>query len=157
MKEIHFYANKTSNLLLFIISTLFCFAFIYFYDDLQNEISLKVIVLHLTFMLFLFIFVVSFLLLIRRKPLLTITDVQIISYNILRKNNTVNFKDISKFYISKNTFRGIKTTEYIYIVLNNSKEKKSLFLLDQQNIQVDILNVKATDLLKILNDRLKYA
>ncbi len=84
--------------LLFIISNLFCFAFIYFYDDLQNEISLKVIVLHLTFMLFLFIFVVSFLLLIRRKPLLTITDVQIELILTLKKIMISILQDFHFFY-----------------------------------------------------------
>lgn len=69
----------------------------------------------------------------------------------------IEFENISKFYVEKNTYRRIKTTEYIYIILNNPKEKKSFLLLDQQNIQVNILNIKTEDLLKILNDRLKYA
>ncbi|WP_410693326.1 STM3941 family protein [Chryseobacterium sp. SIMBA_038] len=159
MKDLHFYSNKTSNLFLFIVSFLFCVAFVYFYEDLQRKSLFKIIISHFAFILCLFGSAYSFLLLIRRKPLLTISNTHIIIYNLLRKDISVNFEDISKFTVSITTnYRGIKTTEQINIILKSNTKNNNLsseFPILHEIIQTDILNIKTNDLLKILNDKLK--
>lgn len=159
MKEIHFYSNKIKSLILFIISGGFCLLFILFYEKLENESLFKVIISHLGFLLFLFSFIYSMFFLIRRKPLLTITDAEIIIHNLLRKSASVKFEEISKFFTSNTTYHGIKTTEYINIVMKypkNPSQKRFLgYSNSQEIIQTDMLNVKTSELLKILKKKLK--
>lgn len=100
MNEVHFYSSKIKSFFLLIISGFFTFSFIYFYDDLKYKNLFKVIILYLGFALFLFGVIYSMILLLRRKPLLSVTDTQIIIYDILRKPVTLNFKDISHFMLS---------------------------------------------------------
>lgn len=161
MKEIHFYSSKIKSLLMFIISSVFCYLFFHFYKKLDNENLFKVIISHLGFILFLFGFFYSIILLLRRKPLLTITNTQIIIHSTLAKTVLINFEDISSFFVSTTRFRGIKTTEYIFIVTKSSMKNKDSsklyteFSNPKHSIQTDILNIKTNDLLKILNDKLK--
>ncbi|WP_442784946.1 STM3941 family protein [Chryseobacterium sp. MYb264] len=154
MNEVHFYSNKTKNLLSFITSAIFCTAFIYSYEDLQNKKLTTVIISHLAFLLFTFGSGSTFLLLIRKKPLLTITNTEIIIYNLLSKTISVKFENISNFYIHKSTYRGIKTTESINIVYNRKNKQK---FFGSHNIQTNTLNVKTEDLLKILNSYLQLS
>ncbi|MBB4807725.1 hypothetical protein HNP38_003041 [Chryseobacterium defluvii] len=166
MKEVHFYSNKIKSSILLVISGLFTFSFVYFYDGLKHKNMFNVIVLHLAFLLFLFGVVYCLLLLLRRKPLLTITPTQIIIYNVLKKADYVNFEDISGFFVTNTTHRGIKTTEHINIVMKNPKQiKTSLsktllkffpqFSHVRYSIQTDILNVKTSSLLILLKKKLK--
>jgi len=117
------------------------------------------IMLYLVLIILIFGIIYSLILLFRRKPLLTVTNSQIIIYNILGKSSAVNFEDIKSFHVSNTTHRGIKTSEQINIFLKHPKEnssKKSVFsLYFTQHISVDILNVKTKVLLELLNDRLK--
>ncbi|MGO4709306.1 STM3941 family protein [Chryseobacterium sp. 2TAF14] len=144
------------------MSAFFSISFIFY--DLGNKKIFSVIISYLAFILFTFGWIFALFLLFRRKPLLTITDDQIIIYNILTKSKIINFKDISSFYVSTNSFRGIKTTEQINIILKTSAKKSPsihkknkiswLFLSIEESIQTDILNVRTKDLLKILNHRI---
>jgi len=158
MKEIHFYSNKIKSLIILIISVGFCLLFIQSYDKLENQILYKVIILHFGFLLFLFSSIYSILLLLRRKPLLSITNSGIIIHNLLRKPVSVKFEEISKFSVSDTRYRGLKTTEYIHIVLKypeNASHKKFPIYSNAQNvIQSDILNIKTSKLLEILNKKL---
>lgn len=159
MNEIHFYSNKIKSLFLLIVSIGFCLLLSQFYRKLGNEGLGKIILFYLGFTIFIFSSILSILLLLRTKPLLTITDAEIIIHNILRKSVSVKFEEISKFFISNNTFRGIKTTEYIHIVLKypeNASHKKFPIYSNAQNvIQSDILNIKTNKLLEILNKKLE--
>ncbi len=140
---------------MFVFSALFTYNFIFM--DMGRYSLFKVIMFNLGFVLFLFGLIYSLILLIRRKPLLTITDKQIIIYGVLEKRTLVDFKDIKSFYISNTTHRGIKTTESIFIVLKPDENKKSdkLSFYFHQAIKVDILNVKTRVLLELLNSRLE--
>ncbi|WP_394801807.1 STM3941 family protein [Chryseobacterium daecheongense] len=166
MNEVHFYSSKIKSFFLLIISGFFTFSFIYFYDDLKYKNLFKVIILYLGFALFLFGVIYSMILLLRRKPLLSVTDTQIIIYDILRKPVTLNFKDISSFYVVSTHHRGLKTNEQICIITTFQKKKANSFLnrniskifpsfsYVQYGIQTSLLNVKTNELLKLLNKRL---
>ncbi len=147
-KEVHFYSNKIKSLILLIISFIFIFAFLN--KKLGNAGLGLIIMFYLGFLLSSFGVVYSILLLFRTKPLLTVTDKQIIICNLLRKSTTINFEDISSFYISNTTFRGIKTSESIYI---NIKSNPDPFDRKENVISTDLLNVKTSALLEILNSR----
>lgn len=167
MNEIHFYSSKIKSLILLIISTIFTFSFIYFYDDLKYKSFFKVTVVHLGFILFLFGVIYSMILLLRRKPLLTITDTQIIIYDIFRKPVTIDFKDISSFSVFSTYHRGLKTNEQICIVMKFQKKKANSFWnrniskifpsfsYVQYGIQCNLINAKTNELLKLLNKRLR--
>ncbi|MFL9833354.1 STM3941 family protein [Chryseobacterium terrae] len=153
----NYYSNRLKSFLLFSISAFFSVSFIFY--DLGNKKIFSVIISYLAFILFTFGWIIALLLLFRRRPLLTITDDQIIIYNILAKPRPINFKDISSFYVLANSFRGIKTGENIHIILKSSAKKTDsknilsrLFFSVDASIQSDLLNVKTKDLLKILND-----
>ncbi|MBL1223079.1 hypothetical protein JET18_19705 [Chryseobacterium sp. L7] len=156
MKELHFYSSKMTSVILFVISAVFVYLF--FSLD-QDRYSVFMVVMHnLGFALFSLGLIYSIVLLFRRKPLLTITDHQIIIYHMFAKPVSVGFGDIVSFYVSDTRHRGIKTTEHIFIVLKSAYQnrkggKSSPF--NQQSIQVDILNVKAKVLLELLNSRLE--
>ncbi|ROH95424.1 hypothetical protein EGI15_06150 [Chryseobacterium cucumeris] len=147
-KEVHFYSNKIKSLILLIISFIFILAFLN--KKLGNAGLGLIVIFYLGFLLCSLGVVYSILLLFRTKPLLTVTDKQIIIYNLLRKPTTINFEDISSFYISNTTFRGIKTSESIYI---NIKSNPDPFGRKGSVINTDLLNVKASALMEILNSR----
>lgn len=123
MDDKNYYTNKLKSFILFIISAFFSVSFMYY--DLGNKKIFSVIIAYFAFIFLTFGWIFSLFLLFRRKPLLTITDGQIIIYNVFSKPFTINFKDISSFYISSNSFRGIKTTEQINIILKTSAKKPS--------------------------------
>lgn len=80
MEEHHFYASKIKDLVLLIICCVFTSGL--FYIDFEDENLFIVIVLYLGMALFSIGIINSVLLLIRTKPLLTVTDQQIIVYNV---------------------------------------------------------------------------
>jgi len=147
MAEVYCYSNKIKSLIIFIISSLFIFIF-FLYKDLGNVGLGTIIMFDLGFLLFSITVVYSILLLFRTKPLLTITDKQIIIYNLLRKPTTINFEAILSFYISNTTFRGIKTSKSICIAI-----KGDPFGRKGNIINTDLLNVKTNALLEELNCR----
>src|SRR5690606_42121858 len=65
------------------------------------------------FLLFVFGIILSLLLLFRRKPLLTITDNQIIIHNVIAKSKIVEIDNINSFFIVNNYHRGIATNRQI--------------------------------------------
>ncbi len=147
-KEVHFYSSKIKSLLALVIA--FIFILVFFNKKLGNAGLGLIVMFYLGFLLSSFGVVYSILLLFRIKPLLTVTDKQIIIYNLLRKPTTINFEDISSFYISNTTFRGIKTNESIYISIKSNLDP---FGKKGSVINTDLLNVKASALLEILNSR----
>lgn len=147
-KEVHFYSNKIKSLIALVISFIFILAFLN--KKLGNAGLGLIIMFYLGFLLSLFGVAYSILLLFRTKPLLTVTDKQIIIYNLLRKPTTINFEDISSFYISNTTFKGIKTSESIYITIKTDPDS---FGKKDNTINTDLLNVKTIALLEILNSR----
>jgi hypothetical protein len=159
MKEIHFYSSKIKSLLLLIVSIGFCLLISQFYKNLGNEGLGKVILFYFGVTIFIISSILSTLLILRRKPLLIITDTEIIIHYLLRKSVSIKFEEISKFFTSNTTYRGIKTNEYINIVMKypkNPSQKRFLgYSSSQEIIQTDMLNVKTSELLKILNKKLK--
>ncbi|WP_394366434.1 STM3941 family protein [Chryseobacterium viscerum] len=148
LKEVHFYSNKIKSLILLVIGC--AFIFIFFNKNLGNAGLGTIIMFYLGFLLFSFGAVYSILLLFRTKPLLTITDQNIIIYKLLSKPTTINFEDILSFYISDTTFRGIKVGECICITM---KSNLKFFDRTENIINTDILNVKTNTLLGELNSR----
>lgn len=134
------------------------FVYIFFSLDKDRYSVFGVVMQYLGFILFLFSLIFSIALLLRRKPMLTVTDQQIIIYHMLVKKSLISFEDIASFYISDNRHRGIKIAEHILIVLKSpEKTKKNAKIAPyfSQSIQADILNVKAKVLLELLNTRLE--
>lgn len=146
MIEVHFYSNKIKSLLQLVIAC--AFIFIFFNKNLGNAGLGTIIMFYLGFLLFSVMAVYSILLLFWTKPLLTITDRQVIIYHLLRKPKTINFEDILSFYISNTTFQGIKTSESIYITIKGDPCGKKGNI-----INTDLLNVKTSALLEELNCR----
>ncbi|MGA9212001.1 STM3941 family protein, partial [Kaistella sp.] len=119
MKELNFYSNKLRSFLLFFISSIFIIAGIFLGDKLINfeEKLFKSVILICGFLLFSFGIILSLLLLTRKKPLLTITNSQIIIHNVLTSSKTVEFKNIKSFFIVNTYHRGITTNRQIFIEL----------------------------------------
>jgi hypothetical protein len=141
------------------ISLIFIFLSVKY--DLGNKNMGTVIIFNLGFVFFLFCGICSLLLLLRRKPMLTVTDRQIIIYNFIRKPKVINLEDVSSFYTSTQKHRGIKTIEFVHIAMKalpknkHSFQKESLkFFPNNEVIHADILNVKTKTLLELLNSRL---
>lgn len=170
MKELNFYSNKLTSFLLLIISLIFVIGGIFVKEEMLNfeDKPFKTIFLIFGFLLFLFGIILSLLLLFRRKPLLTITDTQIIIHNVLAKTKIVDINNINSFYIVNNYHRGIATNRQIFIELKKPDIKysktwlyKSLLKLSkpvansQYSIQTDFLDVKQKKLLEILNKQIK--
>lgn len=164
MKEQHFYSHKIKSLILLIISSVFTIGLSYI--DFKNENLFVIVVLSLGITLFSFGILYSILLLVRSEPLLTITDKQIIVYNVVRKPTCIQFDDVALFFISDIRHYGIKTSEYIYVIMKKPKEnmnivdKVALTVFPQfkgvrYSIQTDMLNVKAKVLLELLNSRIR--
>ena len=172
MKEVNFYSNKLTSFLLFLISSIFVIAGIFFGDKLINfeEELFKSAILVFSFLLFSFGIILSLLLLTRKKPLLTITNSQIIIHSVLTSSKTIHIENIKSFFIVNSHYRGIKTNRQIFIELNKPSEKysKTLFYKflnkinkpianSQYSIQTDFLNIKQQKLLELLNKKIKNA
>lgn len=172
MKEEHFYSNKLTSFLLLLISSIFVFAGIFLGEKMINfeEKLFKSLILIFSFLLFSFGIVLSFLLLTRKNPLLTITNSQIIIYSVLTSSKTIQIDNIKSFFIVNNHYRGIKTNRQIFIELNKPTEKytKTRFYKflnkiskpianSQYSIQTDFLNIEQQKLLELLNKKIKKA
>lgn len=153
MKEHHFYSSKMTSFILLVISAVF--VYLYFSLDQDRYSVFMVVIYNLGFVLFSLGLIYSIVLLFRRKPLLTITDHQIIIYHMFAKPVSVGFGDIVSFYVSDTRHRGIKTTEHIFIVLKSADQEGKSSPFNQQSIQVDILNVKTKVLLDLLQTKLR--
>lgn len=159
MKAVHFYSSKIMGIMMLGISLIFILLFEKY--DLGNKNMGTVIIFNLGFVFFLFCGIYSLLLLLRRKPMLSITDRQIIIYNFIRKPKVINLEEVSSFYKSTQKHRGIKSAEFVHIVMKappknkHSFRKESLKLFpNNEVIHTDILNVKTKTLLELLNNRL---
>ncbi|MCS4305669.1 STM3941 family protein [Chryseobacterium sp. BIGb0232] len=164
MKERHFYSSKIKSLILLIISCVFTFGLSY--TDFKDENIFIIGILSLGIALFSFGILYSILLLVRTEPLLTVTDKQIIVYNVLRKPTFIKFDEVTLFFIVDMRHYGIKTSSYICVIMNQPKknpnvlDKVSTTVFPQlkgirYSIQTDILNVKAKVLLELLNSRIR--
>lgn len=135
-----------------------------------EEKLFKSLILIFSFLLFSFGIVLSFLLLTRKNPLLTITNSQIIIYSVLTSSKTIQIDNIKSFFIVNNHYRGIKTNRQIFIELIKPTEKytKTRFYKfinkiskpitnSQYSIQTDFLNIKQQKLLELLNKKIKNA
>ncbi|SDI58940.1 hypothetical protein SAMN05421846_11048 [Chryseobacterium taeanense] len=163
MNEIHFYSSKIKSIILLIISFGFVYFFIYSYEELTYKSYFIIMMSHFVFILFCFGIIYSMILIFRRKPLLTINENEIIIFYPLRKKVLIPFEDIGGFFISSSSYRGIKTSHQINIVMKNVKLKKNKIVKTifpqfenmQYAIQSDLLNVKTKKLIIILNSYLK--
>lgn len=170
MKEENFYSNKLTSFLLLLISSIFIILGIFLGKKLIDfeENLFKSIILIFSFLLFLFGFVLSLLLLTRKKPLLTITNTQIIIHSALYSSKTIQIDNIKSFFIVNNHYRGIKTNRQIFIELHKPTENytKTWFYRflnkvskpianSQYSIQTDFLNIKQQKLLELLNKKIK--
>ncbi|RXM49699.1 MULTISPECIES: STM3941 family protein [unclassified Chryseobacterium] len=164
MKEQHFYSNKIKSIILLVISSVFTIGLSQL--NFGDENLFVIVMLSLGITLFSFGILYSILLLVRSEPLLTVTDKQIIIYNVLRKPTFIRFDDVALFFISDTRHYGIKTSEYIYVIMKKPKEnmnivdKVALTVFPQfkgvrYSIQTDMLNVKAKVLLELLNSRIR--
>ncbi|TDU43491.1 hypothetical protein BXY82_0903 [Gelidibacter sediminis] len=170
MKELNFYSKKSSSFLLLVISSLIVIAGIFLEDKLINfqEKPFKTVLLILSFLLFAFGIILSILLLTRTKPLLTITNNQIIIHSVLTSSKTVEIKNVKSFFIVNTYNRGIATNRQIFIELYKPTENYTNMWLhkfirriskplanSQYAIQTDFINIKQQELLEILNKRIK--
>jgi hypothetical protein len=164
MKEQYFYSNKIKSIILLVISSVFTIGLSQL--NFGDENLFVIVMLSLGITLFSFGILYSILLLVRSEPLLTITDKQIIVYNVVRKPTFIQFDDVALFFISDIRHYGIKTSEYIYVIMKKPKEnmnivdKVALTVFPQfkgvrYSIQTDMLNVKAKVLLELLNSRIR--
>ncbi|HLV51374.1 MAG TPA: STM3941 family protein [Flavobacterium sp.] len=166
MRELNFYSNKFTSALLLIISSLFVIGVFFTREKILNfeENPFKSTMLFLGFLLFVFSIILSLLLLFRKKPLLTITNTQIIIYNVLAKKKVIDISNVESFFIVNNYHRGIATNRQIYIELKVPGVKYSSSWIykfiakfsksianSQYSIQTDFLNIKQKKLLEILN------
>ncbi|OCA78350.1 hypothetical protein BBH99_08665 [Chryseobacterium contaminans] len=164
MKEHHFYSSKIKSLILLIISCVFTFGISYI--DFKDENLFIIVMLSLGITLFSFGILYSILLLVRTEPLLTVTDKQIIVYNVLRKPTFIRFDEVALFFIVDMRHYGIKTSSYICVIMKQPKENTNV--IDKvsstvfphlkgirYSIQTDILNVKTKVLLDLLNSRIR--
>jgi hypothetical protein len=170
LKELNYYSNKGTSFLLFLLSAIFIVAGIFFHDDIINfeQKPFKSSILVMGFLLFAFGIVLSLLLLARKKPLLTITNNQIIINSVLTSAKVVEINNIKSFFIVNTYNRGIATNRQIFIELKKPTEAyrnmwfyKFLFKINkpmansQYSIQTDFLNIKQQKLLEILNQKIK--
>ncbi|UUV22100.1 STM3941 family protein [Paenimyroides aestuarii] len=170
MEELNFYTNKLSSFLLLFISTTFVVFGIFLGDKMVDfeEKPFKSVILVLIFLLITFGIVLSILLLGRKKPLLVITDKQIIIHSVLTSSKTIEFNNVKSFFIVNNYYYGIKTNRQIFIELKKPTENFSnmwfyKFLSKiskplanaQYSIYKDFLNIKQQKLLEILNRKMK--
>lgn len=163
MNEIHFYSSKIKSLILLILSSAFVYLFIHFYEELLYKSLFRIIISYLGCILFSFGIVYSMLILFRQKPLLTINNNEIIIYDPLRKKILVPFENVASFFETSSSYRGIKTSHQINIVMKNGTVKKSKIINTifpqfenvGYTIQVNILNVKTKKLMIILNSYLR--
>lgn len=164
MKEHHFYSNKIKSLILLVVSSVFTIGLSQL--NLGDESLFVIVMLSLGITLFSFGILYSILLLVRTEPLLTVTDKQIIVYNVLRKPTLIRFDDVTLFFISDVRHYGIKTSEYIYVMMKKPKENVNVidkvaltvfphFKGVRYSIQTDMLNVKAKVLLELLNSKIR--
>ena len=120
------------------------------------------------FIIFVFGIIISTLLLIRTKPLLTVTTNEIIIHNILTKQINVNFEEIKSFFVIVTSYRGITNNRQICIEMKKPTQKysnswfyKLLLKFDikiansQYGIQTNFINTNHIKLLAILNKYLK--
>jgi hypothetical protein len=114
LKEENFYSNKLTAFILLLISSIFVIAGIFLGEKLINfeEKLFKSVILIFGFLLFSFGIILSLLLLTRKKPLLTITNSQIIIYSALTSSKTIQIDNIKSFFIVNNHYLGIKTNIY---------------------------------------------
>ena len=170
MKELNFYSNKLTSFLLLIISSILVTGGIFVSEKILNfeDKPFKTTFLIFGFLLFVLGIILSLLLLFRRKPLLTITDNQIIIHNVIAKSKIVEIDNINSFFIVNNYHRGIATNRQIFIELKKPYTKYSntwlynlIFKMSkpiansQYSIQTDFLNIKQKELLEILNKLIK--
>lgn len=164
MKEVHFYSGKIKSLIMLIVSSIFTVGL--YHIGFKNDSLFLMMILYLAFVLFLFGIVYSLLLLFRTKPLLTVTGQQMIIYNVLRKPTTINFDDVLLFSTSDMKHHGIKTTEFIHIVLKHPKKNSNLLNnisprlfgnseSREYSFQIDMINVKTKVLLDLLQSKIK--
>lgn len=163
MNEIHFYSSKIKSIILLIISFVFVYFFIYSYEELTYKSYFIIMMSHFVFIIFSFSIIYSIILFFRRKPLLTINDNEIIIFDPLRNKVLIPLEDIESFFISSSSYRGIKTSHQINIVMKDEKLSKTRmsktifpqFGNVQYAIQSNLLNVKTKKLIIILNSYLK--
>lgn len=158
MNEINFFSNKLKSTFLLILSSVFVYLFIHFYEKVTYNSLFVIMISHFGFLLFSFGIIYSILLLCRRKPLLTINNAEIIIFDPLRKPTHVPLKNIASFYITSNSYRGIKTSEQINMVMKKNKLTAATFSPFENvkyAIQVNLLNIKTKKLIVILNSYLK--
>ena len=168
--DLHFYSNRIKAFLLLLISSLFVICAIFFYKTIFDfELKpFKSIMLLFGFIIFVFGIIISTLLLIRTKPLLTVTTNEIIIHNILTKQINVNFEEIKSFFVIVTSYRGITNNRQICIEMKKPTQKysnswfyKLLLKFDikiansQYGIQTNFINTNHIKLLAILNKYLK--
>jgi hypothetical protein len=167
--ELHFYSNKRKAFLLLTISTTFLVCGFLFWKqiiDFSNH-PIKSSIFLLGLFLFTFGVIMAVILLIRRKPMLSLDDSQIIIYDIFRKPIFLNFTEIKSFELFELRSQ-YSTNREILIELKNPTKKiqTSLYYKLMKRISLKIantrysirpqfINVDRNKLMEILNLKLK--
>ena len=167
---ISFYSNIEKASLMLIGSSIFTFGCILvFNENINFKLNLfKGIMFFLGIILFGFGVIVSFLLLIRKKPMITLTENELIIFNVIRKEKIVKFKDIKSFFIVNTYHRGFVSSRHIFVEMKKPSEKYSnswyyniykIFGVEMVNseysLQTTFIDINHKELLKILNKKLK--
>lgn len=167
--ELHFYSNKLKAFFLLIISfaVIVC-AFVTWeviidFSDNALESSILLLVIILSF----FGVVISFILLFRSKPLLSINNRQIIIYDIFRKPIFLELKEIKSFELFELRSRYSINREILIELKKPSKKAQSSFYYrllkrfsvkianTRYSIKIQFIKVNRNELMDILNRKLQ--
>lgn len=164
--EINIYSNKQKALFLFLICFAFLFSSIIYSQKIKMFLSntFAYVFIHLIMIAGLYL---SLVLLFRRKPLLTITDTELIIYNPLYKTKKIRLEDVKSFQLFEVRLNFSRSSE-ILIELNRETEVadenfyfkilrkiSSRLANTKYSIKPYFLKVNKNNLLNILNKRLK--
>lgn len=169
MKKIEIFPSKIKATILLVINFFFTVSIVFLFNDINlNKGVFDKIITVLGLILFFSGTILSIKLLLRKEPLVVITDEKIFIKQVWQKSIKINFKDVKSFEIISIYNRGFRTNTQIFIEMKepvgkykNSAQYKFLFWFSpkfansQYAIQTTFLDINYKELLKILNKKLK--
>lgn len=168
--KIDYFPNIEKASLFLIGSFIFTLGSVLLFKDFlnYNQNIFKGILTFLGIILFALGGIHSVLLLARKKPLITLTDNELIIFNVIRKEKIIKFKDIKSFFFVNTYHKGFVSSRYIFVEMKKPTEKHSnswyykiykMFGVEIANseysIQTTFIDVNHKEFLKILNKKLK--
>lgn len=168
--KIDYYPNIEKASLFLIGSVIFTFGSVLVFKDFlnYNQNIFKGILIFLGTILFALGGIHSLFLLVRKKPLITLTENELIIFNVIKKEKIIKFKDIKSFFIVNTYNKGFVSSRHIFIEMKKPTEKYSnswYYKLykkfgveianSEYSIQTTFIDVNHKELSKILNKKLK--